>query len=199
MCGCQRQCLGKQRITCEAFPGADTCGGTWTAASDCSDSCWAARPTDRQPSEPEGEGRAPEPVHEAQPRYTSGEADPQGISPERDPSRNAVPFVKGNPPANTRHTSGYHHSVTHRPGAAPRRSSTPHLVATHAGHPAESSSRSLTFPVRHIGAVQLGFFMLSFCHLDSDRPADGPELPIQGANPCLPGVPVSKGNTLFSG
>lgn len=159
-----------------------------------------AVPTDFQSPESEGKGRTPEPVHEAQPRYTSGEADPSGISPEHDSSRNAVLFVRGNPPDKTRHTWGYYPlSDTPTRGRARAAAPRPTLLPLMPRHPPESDSRSLTFPLSHIRTVQLGFFMLSFCHLDSNCSADGPELPIQRANPCLSGIPVSKENTLFFG
>lgn len=51
---------------------------------------------------------------------------------------------------------------------------------------------SQTFCLRGVSAVQLGVLVLSFCDLHSDGAADGPQLPVQRADPRLSGVPASK-------
>ena len=52
--------------------------------------------------------------------------------------------------------------------------------------------RSPTFALSHVRTVQLGFSVLSLRHLHSNRSTNGPQLPVQRANPCLSGVPVIK-------
>lgn len=59
-------------------------------------------------------------------------------------------------------------------------------------HPRELAVPGQTFSLGGVGTLQLGFLVLSFCHLHSDSPANGPELPIQRADARLSGVPVVK-------
>lgn len=59
-----------------------------------------------------------------------------------------------------------------------------------AAKPAGARPRSPTFPLSCVRTVQPGFSVLPLCHLHSDSSANGPQLPVQRADPCLSGVPA---------
>lgn len=79
------------------------------------------------------------------------------------------------------------------PGTTPHpstsRSSDHSLLAT---KPGGTRPRSQTFSLSHARTVQLGFSVLSLCYLHGNSSANGPQLPVQRADPCLSGVPVAK-------